>query len=295
MTLGTFPPAVLCIGNICVDESVHLDGTRTLAPGGDAVYAALGALLSSARVSMLAPLGNDLPEDVLQELDQVGLDPTALPRRQLPTLRHVITHRPDGGRDWSSNASDDEFDALSVQPSDLTEALLAVEAVVVTAMGLQAQCTIGPWLRDHTRATRYLDLREDYLDARAQLLDLVATADVFMPSEIEATVLAGTTDLEAAAATFAQLGPHTVVIKCGAHGCLVHTGHNLVAVPAAAATVVDTTGAGDAFCGAFAAEHVRSGDAVAAARAATRVAAVAVSGLGTAGLLDELSRRRVPA
>ncbi len=48
---------------------------------------------------------------------------------------------------------------------------------------------------------------------------------------------------------------------------------------------VDSTGAGDAFCGAFAAEHLRSGDAYAAARAGAAAARIAVSAPGMSGLL----------
>ena len=48
---------------------------------------------------------------------------------------------------------------------------------------------------------------------------------------------------------------------------------------------VDSTGAGDAFCGAFAAEYLRSGDPYAAARAGATAARIAVSTNGIDGLL----------
>ena len=52
---------------------------------------------------------------------------------------------------------------------------------------------------------------------------------------------------------------------------------------------VDSTGAGDAFCGAFATEHLRSGDAKAAAAAGAAAARVAVSGAGVSALLAAVS------
>ena len=63
---------------------------------------------------------------------------------------------------------------------------------------------------------------------------------------------------------FLQLGPQVVVIKLAAAGCLVATRQRPepTAVPTDVVDPVDSTGAGDAFCGAFAAEHLRSGDAV---------------------------------
>ena len=79
-------------------------------------------------------------------------------------------------------------------------------------------------------------------------------------------------DLNAAAATFLALGPTAVVIKLAEAGCLVATREHPepTGVPTDVIEPVDSTGAGDAFCGAFAAEHLRSGDVYAAARAGAR-------------------------
>jgi ribokinase len=52
---------------------------------------------------------------------------------------------------------------------------------------------------------------------------------------------------------------------------------------------VDSTGAGDAFCGAFAAEHLRSHDPYLAARAGAEAARIAVSAPGIGGLLAALT------
>ena len=54
---------------------------------------------------------------------------------------------------------------------------------------------------------------------------------------------------------------------------------------------VDSTGAGDAFCGAFAAEHLRSDDPYAAARAGAEAARIAVSAPGIGGLLGRADTR----
>ena len=62
-------------------------------------------------------------------------------------------------------------------------------------------------------------------------------------------------------------------------------------VPTDVVDAVDSTGAGDAFCGAFAAEHLRSGDPYAAARAGGAAARIAVSGPVSTALLDRRHRR----
>ena len=78
-----------------------------------------------------------------------------------------------------------------------------------------------------------------------------------------------------------------VVIKRAAAGCLVATRQRPepTVVPTDVIEPVDSTGAGDAFCGAFSAEHLRNGDAYAAAEAGARAARIAVGGPGVDGLL----------
>lgn len=78
-------------------------------------------------------------------------------------------------------------------------------------------------------------------------------------------------------------GVPSVVLTRGAHGALVagaDAGAEVVAVPAPRVEAVDTTGAGDAFVGALAAELARGSGLVDAARVAVRVGAFAVRGAG---------------
>jgi ribokinase len=79
------------------------------------------------------------------------------------------------------------------------------------------------------------------------------------------------------------VGVPTVIVTLGARGIFISqpTGHVFIA--AHKVKVVDTTGAGDAFCGGFAAGLVKfSGDVVAAARLGNAVAALSVTKFGTA-------------
>jgi ribokinase len=80
-------------------------------------------------------------------------------------------------------------------------------------------------------------------------------------------------------------GVPTVIVTLGRRGCFVSLADGThMAIPAhAGLRVVDTTGAGDAFVGGFAAGLVRfKGDAVAASRYGNAVAALSVTKMGTA-------------
>ena len=95
--------------------------------------------------------------------------------------------------------------------------------------------------------------------APAQPLDLaqVANADYVIPNETEAEALGGMPvrnidDARACAARLLACGVRRVIVTLGANGALCVGGDGAQHVPPHVVEPVDTTGAGDAFIGAFA-------------------------------------------
>ena len=80
-----------------------------------------------------------------------------------------------------------------------------------------------------------------------------ADVDYLMPNEGEARALAGTTNLNEAAAVLLRLGARSVVVKRGEKGVFAVGAFESPEVPAFPVVSVDTTAAGDSFQGAFAA------------------------------------------
>ncbi len=89
--------------------------------------------------------------------------------------------------------------------------------------------------------------------------DLIALADYFIPNETEAAILTGLPVLsiaqaEQAADVLLGRGARNVILTLGARGSLLRAAGVSTLIPAFnAGPVLETTGAGDAFCGAFAA------------------------------------------
>jgi sugar/nucleoside kinase (ribokinase family) len=84
------------------------------------------------------------------------------------------------------------------------------------------------------------------------LRDIIREADVFLPNAAEATRLARTDDVEAAARALVATGPRVVAVKCGPDGAIAVTREGtLTRMPSLAVDVVDTTGAGDSFDAGF--------------------------------------------
>jgi sugar/nucleoside kinase (ribokinase family) len=283
MTSG---PPLLCIGNITIDDAHLPNGVVERAClGGDAVYAVLGARLFDPEAEMLAPIGSALPPAAFAALGAAGLRPEEQPIRDTPTIRNVVTYHADGGRSWQLLGDEDDFDALSVREGDLTERHRSSTAALVAAMSLEAQTETVAALAA-AGVPIYLDLQEDYIAGNEPAVEeMIARSTVFLPSEDEARQLSGGADEEGACLRFAAMGPRTVVIKLAERGCLVYADGVFSSVGVLPAALVDSTGAGDAFCGAFAAVHARSGDAVLAAHAGAVAASFAVEGFGASALL----------
>jgi sugar/nucleoside kinase (ribokinase family) len=84
---------------------------------------------------------------------------------------------------------------------------------------------------------------------RAEVRELLTSVDVFLPNEVEACALADVEGDPAQAAHILQaVSGGWVVVKLGPRGCLAVGPEGIeLAVTAPAVSVVDTTGAGDAF------------------------------------------------
>ena len=96
----------------------------------------------------------------------------------------------------------------------------------------------------------------------------------------EAKMLTGSADPGENGRLFRELGARVVVIKLGAEGCVVFSDHGDFSLPAYRVDALDTTGAGDCFCGAFLAGLCRGFDLREAAQLATAVGAQCVQHIG---------------
>ncbi|MGW7464728.1 carbohydrate kinase family protein [Streptomyces xantholiticus] len=113
-----------------------------------------------------------------------------------------------------------------------------------------------------------------------RMLSVLDDVDVLLPNADEACLLTGLPDPVDAAAKLSHLVPLTVV-TLGALGALVaEAGRVTARLPPCPAEALDTTGAGDAFTGAFLAARLAGADARTAAEEGCRAGAEAVAQVG---------------
>jgi ribokinase len=118
---------------------------------------------------------------------------------------------------------------------------------------------------------------------------LLELADFFTPNETEAAILTGSAvftiaDAERAAAALQRRGARNVILTLGARGALVRTvaGESTMVPAFDAGPVLETTGAGDAFCGGLAAALAERQPLLDAVRFGCATAAISVTRHGTA-------------
>ena len=118
---------------------------------------------------------------------------------------------------------------------------------------------------------------------------LIALSDYIVPNETEAAILTSLpvediTQAKAAAKKLQAMGARNVILTLGSKGALVVTedGTETIVSSFNAGPVVETTGAGDAFCGGFAAALAEGKPLLEAVRFGCATAGISVTRAGTA-------------
>lgn len=255
-----------------------------VAPGGKGSNQAIAAARAGARVTFISRIGTDTFADLaLKTWKADGIEAQVI-QTQTPTgAAFIFVHETRGDN------------AIIIVPGAAAELCPAdVEAAA------DAICTSRVFVTQLEQpvdaARRGLELARSaggitvFNPAPAAEFDdvLFALSDYVVPNESEAQALTGiaVTDLEAARRAGDALlakGAGAVVVTLGERGALFHAKDRSVHLaPFAAGKVVETTGAGDAFVGGFAAALAEGAEPLEAARFGSASAGISVTRHGAA-------------
>ena len=290
----------LMFGNLTVDDTVFPDGTTAMRSlGGNALYAAIGAWLWRADVAIVTRVGRDYPQDLLVQLREAGLCVDGLVRRDSHYIRQWQLYDVEGGRVYVPLRSAPSYADMTPRPSEVPAAV--AEGVVgghVAPDPVELQGPLVEWLKSKgARVT--LDPHGDWIAGHmSEWRALLPMVDVFLPSREEAEIFLGHwPGAMRAARALADLGAGTVCLKLGAAGCIVYetiTGLTRE-YRSVAKRVIDTTGCGDAFCGAFLAGWGGTGCSARGVSQGLVAAAIVAADYGATGALradrEEVTRR----
>ncbi len=268
-----------------------LGGENVRTPGGKGANQAAAAARLRGNVAMVGRVGDDDAGGLLTEaLSDDGVDisrvevtpgaPTGIAMIAVDEAgENTIVVSPGA----NSRVTETDVDAAS--------SLLAGAAVTL----LQLEIPIDAVTAAATRSGGVVVLNP--APARKLPQELLDNIDVLVPNQGELATLLGSGEPEGedAVATMARSvkGPGVVVVTLGDQGALVVTPDDVVRAPAFDVTALDTTAAGDAFCGALAVALARHEPVDAASRWAAAAAALTVTKEGAQASLP--SAREVEA
>jgi len=220
-------------------------------PGGKGANQALAASLAGASVRMFGAVGRDaFGSFALANLAASGVDLGGMVAVDSPTgvaLIHVDA-RGENAITVIGGANDD------ARATQVADNMLGPDTTLVMQLEVPVSEVVLLARRARGLRTRIL---LNAAPALAFPADLLQAIDALIVNEHEAAFIAAGHDLPAIPEQFAQAasarGHCTVVVTLGSRGAIAVRGGETFPVAAPATTVVDTTGAGDALLGAFAA------------------------------------------
>ena len=298
MPASSTGPAIIALGEpmaeFAAEQRGRLAEARTFRRGfgGDTANFIIAAARMGARCGYVTRLGGDeFGRAFLALWAQEGVDTrSVIVEPEGATAVYFISRR-DGGHDFTYYRRDSA--ASRLRPDDLDEAYLAGAKVLHTsgitqAISESARAAVEEALRIVGGAGGTISYDANVRPrlwpvetARPAIERIFGRAQLVFLSEEDAAHLYPDSPPQAVVDRVLGFGPRVVVLKRGARGCLVATAegerHALVAW---AVDVVDATGAGDAFAGAFVAAWLGGARVEDAAQFANASGALTTTGLG---------------
>lgn len=282
--------------SLIIDDIVFPDGQTAMGVlGGGGPQTAFGMKLWADQVGLVGGVGSDLPAEAQAWLESTGIDTAGLRySSQWPTPRAWQMLEADDRRTQVWRVSGPAISAqlgrsleklppayrlargfhLGVHPEepdlDFIKALRKQGAIV----------SVEPFRASNRRLTEI------------ELQLLLSAGQIFSPNEQEAQSLVGPGAPLDLIWRLTKAGAEIVALRQGESGAIVHrvdTGE-MWSIPAVETSVIDPTGAGNAFCGGFLAGWVKTGDLRLAGLYGTVAASFLVEQVGLPGG-DETARQ----
>jgi 2-dehydro-3-deoxygluconokinase len=292
------PFDVIVMGEILLEVATDApfghDVPAQLGVSGDALNVAAAAAAAGARVGLLSVLpDDDLGNTITARIRELGISTELLKFRTGQQGVYLVHSDPEGQREFSyartgsvgSTLCPDDVDpgvfsaAGAVVAGGIACAISASSrAAVLKAAALSARFVFDPNFRPRLTS---ID------DAAALLHELAPRTFLATPSfPAETSALLGASSPKEAAAKLHGLGAANIAVTCGAVGIQLEGEQGSAWVEAIPApSVIDQTGAGDAFVGTLVARVVLGDSLRVSAQYGAAAASLVVGGKGGTGLI----------
>ncbi len=218
-------------------------------PGGSAANTIAALARLGIKTGFIGRVGDDADGAYLRsEMAKEGVDTQGIEVARGRTGSAIVLVDPGGER--SMYVHPGVNDALSFTPENLSYAKSAKYLHLSSFVG-ETVIDVQREILDRSKAE--ISFAPGMLYARRgldTLSGIISNAKVVFLNRDEMEMLTGSGYRKGAGA-LNEIGAEIVVVTLGGDGCYIRTSDAEVSIPGFAARVVDTTGAGDAFCAGF--------------------------------------------
>ncbi|ARK10051.1 PfkB family carbohydrate kinase [Fibrella sp. ES10-3-2-2] len=242
--------SLLTVGSVAFDALETPFGKTDKIIGGAATYITLSASYFTNENNLVAVVGDDFPQTMIDTLVSHGVNVDGLEIRkgEKTFFWSGKYHNDMNSRDTVDvqlNVMENFDPVIPESYQGCTYLMLgntapAIQHLVIKRMANRPKLIV-------------LDTMNLWIEiANADLKTLLQDVDVLVLNDEEARQLTNDYSLVRAARTIMGMGPKTVIIKKGEHGALLFQEDRIFAAPALPLeSVFDPTGAGDTFAGGF--------------------------------------------
>lgn len=249
-------------------------GEVSFSPGGVGRNIAHNLRLLGMNVKFIAAIGTDVyGESILQSCVELGMD-MSLARRVQGGRTSSYVYICDDNGDMAVGVSDTDISA-SISPEYLAEHIAEINSADAVVFDGNLPVETVRWIGENISAPLYAD---PVSAAKAERLKpALGKLCAFKPNDVEALRLTGEKTPEAAAKALVDAGVERVFVSLGADGLIAAEKGKITKLPCAETKLVSANGAGDAAMAAIVWAGVNKLSLEAAAKAAQKASALAIS------------------
>jgi len=275
---------LITVGHFAIDTIISPKITQPKATlGGPPAYVSVAAAKLDAKVSVISKVGGDFTDDYLTWLQSNRVDLSGLKHiSDAATTRFIIEYK-----DWERQLRL-EARAPPISPMDIPDSL---QAKIIHAAPIAGEISgeVVARLRKHAKVlsldpqglVRVFKRRGDVSLKRWQDPEVLGQVDVFKAAAQEVQAVTGANNLKTAMKLISDYAAKIVIVTRGMDGSSLFFENQFYDIPTCKSNIViDPTGAGDAYIGAFLAEYARHKDVLWCACAGSAAASFVVEGVG---------------
>lgn len=251
--------SLLTVGTVAFDSIETPFGKAERIVGGAATFIGLSASYFGNEVNLVSVIGDDFPEEVLEDMKSRGINLDGL--QKIEGEKSFFWEGKYHNNMNSRDTLDTQLNVLADFDPVLPDSYKNPEFLMLGNLTPAVQMRVLEQLESKPKLT-IMDTMNFWMDiAWDELLEVIKKVDVLMINDEEARQLSKEYSLVSAAKKILTMGPEYLVIKKGEHGALLFHGDKIFSAPALPLeTVYDPTGAGDTFAGGFTGYLAKSGD-----------------------------------